>query len=138
MYAFVQDNEHVIWKEQWYTFMLGVLLQVDFYMTRKDYVFVVNRMVIDLTRETLALSVINPPIGATMEPSAIAKIHKYRRLQKGHYFIPMAMEVHDALEHDMDRFIKEFVHLFHDRRSKGHLYLSFCIQFFKQHVNIVF
>jgi len=118
--------------------MSGVLLQVDLYMTWKDHVFVVNVMVIDLTQETLASSVINPLVGATVEPSAITKIHKYKRIQKRHHFIPMAMEVHDALEHDMDRFIKEFVHLFHNRRSKGHLYLSFCIQFFKQHVNIVF
>jgi len=95
MYAFVQDNEHAIWKERWYAFMLGVLLQVDFYMTRKGHVFVVNVMVIDLTQETLASSVISPPVGATVEPSAIAKIHKYRRLQKGHHFIPMTMEVHD-------------------------------------------
>jgi len=95
-------------------------------------------MVIDLTQETLASSVISPPVSAIVEPSAITKIHKYRRLHKGHHFILMAMEVHGAPEHDMDRFIKEFVHLFHNRQSKGHLYSSFCIQFFKQHVSIVF
>jgi hypothetical protein len=49
----------------------------------------------------------------------------------------MAMEVHGTPERDMDRFIKECAHLFHDRRSKGHLSLFFCIQFFKQRVNIV-
>jgi hypothetical protein len=48
----------------------------------------------------------------------------------------MAMEVHGTLKHDMDCFIRECAHLFHDRQSKGHLFLSFCIQFFKQHVNI--
>jgi hypothetical protein len=37
----------------------------------------------------------------------------------------------------MDHFIKECAHLFHNRRSGGHLSLSFCIQFFKQHVSIV-
>ncbi len=47
------------------------------------------------------------------------------------------MEVHGTPERDMDRFIKECAHLFHDRRSKGHLSLFFCIQFFKQRVNIV-
>jgi len=36
----------------------------------------------------------------------------------------------------MDCFIKECARLFHDRRSKGHLSLSFYIQFFKQRVNI--
>ncbi len=50
----------------------------------------------------------------------------------------MAMEVHGAPEHDMDCFIREYAHLFHDRQSRGHLSLSFCIQFFKQCVNIVF
>jgi hypothetical protein len=111
--------------------MSGALLQVDHYMTQKDQVFVANVIVIDSTRETLASSVISPPIGAIVKLSAIAKIHKYRRLQKGLHFILMAMEVHGTPEHDMDCFIRECVHLFHDRQSKGHLYLSFCIQFFK-------
>jgi hypothetical protein len=69
--------------------------------------------------------------------STLLKIHKYRRLHEGHHFIPMAIEVHDTLGHDMDRFIKECAHLFHDKRLGGHLCLSFCIQFFKQHVDIV-
>jgi hypothetical protein len=50
----------------------------------------------------------------------------------------MAMDVHDAPKCDMDRFIKECVRLFHDRWSRGHLSLYFCIQFFKQHVSIDF
>jgi hypothetical protein len=50
----------------------------------------------------------------------------------------MAMEVHGASGCDMDHFIKECVRLFHDRRSIGHLFLSFCIQFFKQFVSIAF
>jgi hypothetical protein len=41
----------------------------------------------------------------------------------------MAMEVHDAHRHDMDPFIKESACPFHDRQSRGHLSLSFCIQF---------
>jgi hypothetical protein len=70
--------------------------------------------------------------------SVIVEIRKYRRLQKGYHFILMAMEVHSTPGCDMDHFIKECVGLFHDRQSKGHLSLSFHIQFFKQHVNIVF
>ncbi len=41
------------------------------------------------------------------------------------------MEVHNALGRDMDHFIRECACLFHDRRSKGQLSLSFCIQFFR-------
>jgi hypothetical protein len=52
--------------------------------------------------------------------------------------MPMAMEVHDAPGHDMDRFIRECVRLFHDKQLRDHLSLSFCIQFFKQHVNDIF
>jgi hypothetical protein len=37
---------------------------------------------------------------------------------------------------DMDNFIRKCVHFFHDRQSKYHLSLSFCIQFFS--VSIVF
>jgi hypothetical protein len=48
----------------------------------------------------------------------------------------MAMEVHNTPERDMDRFIKECACLFHNRRSRGHLFLSFCIQFFRQCVSI--
>jgi len=62
-------------------------------------------VVINPTWETMALSVINRPVGATMELSTIAKIHKYRGLHEGH----------DTLGHDMDRFIKECAYLFHDR-----------------------
>jgi len=72
-------------------------------------------MVIDSTREIMASSVISPPIDAIMTLNAIAKICKYRGLQEGHHFIPMAMEVHGAPKHDMDPFIKEFVCFFHDR-----------------------
>jgi len=49
----------------------------------------------------------------------------------------MAMEVHSAPNRDMDHFIKERAHLFHNKWLRGHLFLSFCIQFFNQHVNIV-
>jgi len=44
----------------------------------------------------------------------------------------MAMEVHSTPKHDMDCFIKECAYLFHDRWLRGHLFLSFCIQFFMQ------
>jgi len=37
----------------------------------------------------------------------------------------MAMEVHGALGHDIDCFIGECACFFHDRRSGGHLSLSF-------------
>jgi hypothetical protein len=48
----------------------------------------------------------------------------------------MAMEVHNAHERDMDCFIRECVHLFHNKQLRG--YLSFfCIQFFRQHVSII-
>jgi len=48
----------------------------------------------------------------------------------------MAMEVHGAPGCDMDCFIKECPRFFHDRKSKGQLSLSFCIQFFKTCVSI--
>jgi hypothetical protein len=50
----------------------------------------------------------------------------------------MAIEVHNALGRDMDRFIKECAHLFYDKQLGGHLSLSFCIQYFKQCVSIAF
>ncbi len=50
----------------------------------------------------------------------------------------MVMEVHSAFGRDMNHFIKECARLFHNRQSEGHLSWSFCIQFFKQHVNIAF
>jgi hypothetical protein len=66
-----------------------------------------------------------------MELNIITKIRKYRGFYEGHHFIPMAMEVHDTLERDMDCFIMDYARFFHARQSKGHLSLSFYIQFFK-------
>jgi hypothetical protein len=83
-------------------------------------------MVINLTWEMVNSIVINQ-ISVAAKFCAIAKIHKYKGLHERHHFILMAMKVHGALGHDMDRFIKEYAHLFHDRQSGGHLLLSFCI-----------
>jgi hypothetical protein len=47
-----------------------------------------------------------------MEFNAIVKIRKYRRLCEGRHFVWMAMKVHDAPRHDMDRLIRECVHFF--------------------------
>jgi hypothetical protein len=44
--------------------------------------------------------------------------------------------MHNALGHDMDRFIKECACLFRNRWLGGRLSSFFCIQFFKQHVSI--
>jgi hypothetical protein len=38
-----------------------------------------------------------------------------KRFHEGYHFISMVMEVHNALECDMDHFIKECVCFFHDR-----------------------
>jgi hypothetical protein len=46
------------------------------------------------------------------------------------------MEVHGTPRHDMDRYIRECTCLFHSRRSKNHLFLSFCIQFCRKVVSI--
>jgi hypothetical protein len=73
-----------------------------------------------------------------MELNTIAKICKYKKFHEGHHFISMAMEVYGAPEWDIDRFIRECACFFHDRCLGGHLFLSFCIQVFKQLVNIVF
>jgi hypothetical protein len=62
----------------------------------------------------MATSVISRPIGVTVEFITIAKIHKYKRFHERHHFIPMAMEMHDVLECDMDSFIKKCVHFFHN------------------------
>jgi hypothetical protein len=86
----------------------------------------------------MATNIISQPASTVVELNTIAKIHKYKGFHERHHFIPMAMDVHDAPRHDMDHFIKECVRFFHNRRLKGHLSLSFCIQFFKQCVSIIF
>jgi hypothetical protein len=48
----------------------------------------------------------------------------------------MAMKVQKTPRRDMDHCIKECACLFHSRRLGSHLSLSFCIQFFRQRVNI--
>ncbi len=95
-------------------------------------------VVTDPTWETVALSVISQPAGVIVELSTIIKIRKYRGLHEGHHFIPMAMEVHNAPGHDMDCFIRACICLFHDRQLGDYLFLSFCIQFFRQCVSMPF
>ncbi len=95
--------------------MLKVSLQTNLYMTQNDQVFIANVVVIDPIGEMMVSSVISRPISVVAEPSAIVKIRKYRRFHEGHHFILMTMEVHNALRCDMDFFIRECVHLFHDR-----------------------
>jgi hypothetical protein len=86
----------------------------------------------------MALNVISQPIGVVVELRTIIKIRKYKGLHERHHFISMAMEVDNTPRRDMDNFIRECTHLFHDRQLKDHLFLSFCIQFFRQHVSISF
>jgi hypothetical protein len=136
MYALVQENGHAKWKEWWYAFTLKVSLWTDLYITWKDQVFVVDVVIINPMWETMALSVITQPVGAIAKHNAIDNIHNYRRFHEVHHLISMAMEVHGAPRCDMDRFMRECACLFHNRRLRGHLSLSFCIQFFKQHVSI--
>ncbi len=115
-----------------------ISLWVDFYMTCKDQIFVDDVVVINPMWEMVAFSVISWLVGVATKLNTIAKIHKYKRLHERHHFILMAMEVHGSPGRDMDHFIKECVGLFHNRWSRGHLSLSFCIQFFKWHGNIAF
>jgi hypothetical protein len=49
MYAFVRKSGNIVWRKWWSAFTLGISLQADFYMTRKDQVFVANVVVIDVT-----------------------------------------------------------------------------------------
>ncbi len=105
-------------------------------MIHENQAFVANVVVIDLTLKTVATSVISRPANVVAKLSTIAKICKYRWLHKEHYFIPMAMEVHNTTECDIDHFIRDCAHLFHDRWLGDHLSLSFCIQFFRLHVSI--
>jgi hypothetical protein len=127
MYALVRKSGHSVWKK--YTFTSGVSLRENFYMTHEDQVFIVDVIVNDPTRETMVLNIITRLVGVVAELNAIAKIRKYKGLQEGHHFIPMAMEVHGAPKCDMDCFIRECVCLFHDRQSGSHLSLSFAFNF---------
>jgi hypothetical protein len=50
MCVFVRENEHVIWKEQWYAFTSWISLQVEFHMIHDDQVFVIDVVVTDLMK----------------------------------------------------------------------------------------
>ncbi len=79
----------------------------------------------------MALSVISQLAGAALKLNTIAKIYKHKGFHERHHFILMVVKVHGALGCDTDHFIRECYCLFHDRGLEGHLSLSFCIQFFK-------
>jgi len=84
-------------------------------------------VVINPTQKIVTMSVISQPTDAIAKLNTIVKIRKYRGLHEGHHFILMVMEVHDAPRRDMDCFIEECVHLFHDRQLRGYVSLFFCI-----------
>jgi hypothetical protein len=86
----------------------------------------------------MALNVISQLAGVTAKLNTIVKICKYKKLHEGDHFILMAMEVQCTPRCDMDHFMKRHTHLFHDKRSRGHLSLYFGIQFSRQRVNIAF
>ncbi len=92
-------------------------------------------MIIDVTQETAVMSVISQLTCVAVKLSVIVNIRKYREFHKGHHFISMAMEVHNARGCDMDCFIRKCACFFHDKQLRNHLSLYFCIQFFKQCVN---
>ncbi len=73
----------------------------------KRPVFNADVVVTNLTWEMVVSNVISQPISVAVEFNMIAKIHKYKGFHERHHFILMAMEVHGALGHDMDRFITE-------------------------------
>jgi hypothetical protein len=77
------------------------------------------------------MSVISQLVGVIVKFSIIVKICKYRGFRERHPFISMVIEVHGTFGHDMNCFIRECVCLFHDRQSRDHLFLFFCIQFFR-------
>jgi hypothetical protein len=122
MYALVQENGHVVWKKWWYVFTLRVSLKDDFYMTQEDHVFVADVVVIDPTRDMVALSVISRLANTITKLNVIAKICKYKGLHEGHHFISMAMEVHGSPRCNMDHFIRECARLFHDIDDREVIY----------------
>ncbi len=71
-------------------------------MTWEDKVFVADVVVTDLLWEMMTSSVIIQLAGVIAKHITIVKIHKYKRLHEGHYFILMAMKVHGAPGCDMD------------------------------------
>jgi hypothetical protein len=77
----------------------------------------------------VVLSVTNQATSVITKFNVIVKICKYKRIHKGHHFIPMAMEVHNTSQWDMDHFIGECAHLFHDRQSKVHFFCFFAFNF---------
>jgi hypothetical protein len=84
-------------------------------MTCEGQVFVAHVVFIDLAWETMGPSVIIQSASVITKLNAIAKICKYKSIHERHHFISMAMEVHCALKCDTNHFIRECVHLFHDR-----------------------
>jgi len=70
---------------------------------------------IDPTQDTMASNLISQPACAIAKLSTIIKIHKYKRFHERYHFISMAMEVHDTSRCDLDRFIRECAHLFHNK-----------------------
>jgi sialic acid synthase SpsE len=83
MYAFVQESEHDVWREQWYTLMSRASLQVDLYITCEDQVFNINLVVMDSTWGMVAMNVINRLAGANAELMSLLKSTNIEGFMKG-------------------------------------------------------
>jgi hypothetical protein len=84
-------------------------------MTRENQVFLVDVVVTNSPWKSVVRNVIIQLVSENAKHKAIIKICKYERFCGGHHFIPMTMEVHSALGHHMDHFIKECARLFHNK-----------------------
>jgi len=60
-------------------------------MICEDQIFVVNVVVINLTREIVTMNVISRSTCVIVGFSTIANIRKYKRFHEGHHFMPMVV-----------------------------------------------
>jgi hypothetical protein len=122
MYVLVQESGHVVWRKWWTPLCQEFHYEpISTWLERTKFSLLIWWLRIQC--EVVASTVISQPTCVAAKLNTIAKIHKYRGLHEGHHFIPTTTEVHNALECDMDCFIKECARLFHNRWSGGHLSL---------------
>ncbi|KAG6542682.1 hypothetical protein Mapa_015917 [Marchantia paleacea] len=110
-------------------------VRADLYLVREDQVTVADVVVTDPTRDTVSEGVITHPPGWAASGAAV-KVSKYRGMQRGHLFVPLALELYGAMDTDFDMFVRECARAYHTRRHVVSLSLAYLIAYFRQRVSI--
>ncbi|KAG6551070.1 hypothetical protein Mapa_007305 [Marchantia paleacea] len=136
VFAMAREGGYLTLRERWYALQSTRVRGGHCTWFGEDQVTVADVVVTDPTRDTVSEGVITHLPGWATSGAAAAKVSKYRGMQRGHLFVPLALELYGAMDTDFDMFVRECARAYHTRRHGVSLSLASCIAYFRQRVSI--